>query len=967
MKETMGGDPKTNPSLSATEPLALVDREGQLDVIAALVHDCSQGSGRLLTFTGAAGIGKTRLIAAARDQAHASGFRALHARAGELERAFSYGVVRQLFEPLLRSVTEAERRELLQGAAGLAAPLLDLGPVDDVAAAHVDPSFGTLHGLFWLTAGLAERQPLLLAVDDLQWCDSPSLRYLLYLLRRVEGLPVLVVAGICPEEPDVDASVIADLQSDPLAIAVRLQPLSYEGVATLLESFFGEDAAPAFRDVVFESCGGNPLLLRELIQAALDAGVPPTKEGSVLVRELAGDNVSGFVLRRVGRLGPDAITLARSVALLGEGADLEIAATLADLPIDDARDIVDKLVRMAVFQDRGRITFAHPMLRAAVYAELSETEKQLGHQRAARLLSERRATPEQIASHLVQTSPAGDPSVVSTLRDAARRAITRGAADAAVSYLRRALAEPPAAERVDVLLELGTAEAKMGERAAVDHRREAHDLGRGGPSSATSGMALARALFAQGRVGETADVLVEISDRLGGDDVDDRVEAELMLYCRLHRELYPLSQRILARRRERGIPNTIEGRAMRASIAAELVRAAQQPEEARAEAERAVSGGPGGGEIMLSLLGAIHSLVQLDALDKALEVTDAWLDGARRSGSVLDFASLSYNRYLAEFRRGDLAEAEADIRSVIDSGRAHGLMRNFFFALPPLAELLWLRGLKEQASGVLRESLDMTDGSATYQTTLFLESRGRVRLAMGLVTDALSDLLEAGERYLGLGMVNPCYSAWRSQAAALLSNQGQADEARRLVQEEIELARRWGLPRPIGIALRTAGLLQGGGGGLDLLRESVAALESSPARLEWAQSLIELGAALRRANDRVAARDPLHQGLDLATSCGAALLAERARDELLASGARPRRSAISGPEALTPSEARVARMAAEGRSNRDIAQTLFVTPKTVEVHLSNTYRKLGIRSRSQLADSLDVLDSDEPAHLEPTG
>jgi DNA-binding CsgD family transcriptional regulator/tetratricopeptide (TPR) repeat protein len=476
---------------------------------------------------------------------------------------------------------------------------------------------------------------------------------------------------------------------------------------------------------------------------------------------------------------------------------------------------------------------------------------------------------------------------------------------------------------------------------------------REGSTFATSGMALARALFAEGRVREAADLLVEISDRLSEDDLDDRIEAELMFYTRLHSELYPLSQRFFARWRERSIPNTIAGRAMRASIAAEFVRAGEQPEDARAEAERAVSGGPGGGEISLPLMGAIHSLVQLDTLDKALEVTDAWLDGARRSGSVLDFGSLSYIRYLTLFRRGDLVEAEADIRSVIESARAHGLMRNFFFALPALAEVLWLRGLREQATGVLRESLDMADASATYQTTLFLDARGRVRLAMGLAPDALDDLLEAGERYVGLGMVNPCYSAWRSQAAALLSNRGEADEARRLVQEEIQLARRWGLPRPIGIALRNAGLLQGGGEGLDLLRESVAVLESSPARLEWAQSLIELGAALRRANDRVAAREPLHQGLDLATRCGAAPLAERARDELLASGARPRRSAISGPGALTPSEARVARMAAEGRSNRDIAQTLFVTLKTVEVHLSNAYRKLGIRSRAQLADSLN--------------
>jgi DNA-binding NarL/FixJ family response regulator len=154
------------------------------------------------------------------------------------------------------------------------------------------------------------------------------------------------------------------------------------------------------------------------------------------------------------------------------------------------------------------------------------------------------------------------------------------------------------------------------------------------------------------------------------------------------------------------------------------------------------------------------------------------------------------------------------------------------------------------------------------------------------------------------------------------------------------------------VALRAAGLAEGGKEGLALLREAVEVLSDSPAKLEQAKARTDLGAALRRGNRRSQAREQLRRAVELATICGAAPLAARAETELLGTGARPRRIALSGVESLTPSERRVAEMAVEGLTNREIAQTLFVTPKTVEVHLSSAYRKLGIASRSQLAGAL---------------
>jgi DNA-binding CsgD family transcriptional regulator len=187
----------------------------------------------------------------------------------------------------------------------------------------------------------------------------------------------------------------------------------------------------------------------------------------------------------------------------------------------------------------------------------------------------------------------------------------------------------------------------------------------------------------------------------------------------------------------------------------------------------------------------------------------------------------------------------------------------------------------------------------------------------------------------------------RCVAALAHAAAGRREEAARLVAEHLELARRWGTPSSIGVGLRAQGLL-GEDGGLERLREAVAMLERSPARLELAQALVDLGAGLRRSGKRAAAREPLRRGLDLARGCGASVLAQRAHEELVLAGARPRRRAFSGIESLTAAERRVARMAAEGMTNRDIAQALFVTVRTVENHLARAYSKLDVHSRAAL-------------------
>ena len=233
------------------------------------------------------------------------------------------------------------------------------------------------------------------------------------------------------------------------------------------------------------------------------------------------------------------------------------------------------------------------------------------------------------------------------------------------------------------------------------------------------------------------------------------------------------------------------------------------------------------------------------------------------------------------------------------------------------------------------------------------DSDARLRIVRGDLAGGAAELLDAGRRLDSVDSRNPALVAWRSPAALALLQLGERDEARRLVAEELELARGWGAPRALGAALRAGGLIEGGKRGLAQLGEAVEVLSSSPAKLEHAKARTELGAALRRAGQRAQAREHLRRAVELASICGAAALAVRAETELLATGARPRRVALSGVESLTPSERRVAEMAAQGPTNREIAQALFVTQRTVEVHLTSIYRKLDISSRSQLAAALD--------------
>jgi DNA-binding CsgD family transcriptional regulator len=304
-------------------------------------------------------------------------------------------------------------------------------------------------------------------------------------------------------------------------------------------------------------------------------------------------------------------------------------------------------------------------------------------------------------------------------------------------------------------------------------------------------------------------------------------------------------------------------------------------------------------------------------------------------------------------RRGALEQAEADARTGLELLTSHQIPIGIPFALGLLIEVLIEGGEIDAAERELGARWAERAIPPGPTSNFLLEARGLLRLAQGRMDEGVEDLLEFGRRDELWGAANPLASRWRSHACLALAAMGDGERARRMALDDLERARRWGAASGIGVALRATALAEGGAASVGRLREAVEVLAGSPARLEHARALTDLGAALRRGNRRAEARGALTDGLDLAEGCGARALAKRARTELRAAGGRPSQSWGTAVGQLTASERRVAELAAEGRGNPEIAQVLFVTRKTVETHLGHVYRKLGVSGRGQLARALE--------------
>jgi DNA-binding CsgD family transcriptional regulator len=658
---------------------------------------------------------------------------------------------------------------------------------------------------------------------------------------------------------------------------------------------------------------------------------------------------------RLARLGGQAAALARALAVLGDGSPLHRAAALAGLAEDDAAQAAAALARAGIL-DAEALAFAHPILRAAVYGELAHLDRSRAHRQAAALLDREGAESSAVAVHLLATDRSADPGVVTTLRAAAAHARSRGTPDGGAAFLRRAVEEPPPpGERAEVLLELASAELHSGETAAaVEHFEAAVELTRDPRLRAACSWEYAVALQTLGRYDEAFAVRERAADEVKDADPELALQVEASLIASAGVDLSRLEwarSRMGSHRGRLSGATSAEQRLIATQAYDDAMHGSAPAATVADAAERALASGmlvdEGTGFASTAFFSAIETLWLADRAEPALRTLDARIEYAQRRGSVVGFACFAGWRCMTLARGGDLIEAEADARSCAELALPHGL---FALAPPMLGYVLTVyveRGLLDEAA-VLLEQAGVATRPAGDDLAIFpmLHARARLRAAHGDAAGGRADLAELARRE----------ARWNTELTlvpALLF-------APELNGEGVDLewmragAESWGTRRARGMALRAEGLVEPDPvARCSLLAQAVEVLAQSPARLEHARALTDLGVALRHAGGRAAeARETLREALDAADACGAALLADRARAELRAAGARPRRPRISGVEALTPSERRIATMAAGGLSNPEIAQALFVTKKTVEAHLGSAYRKLDINSRAQLDGAL---------------
>jgi DNA-binding CsgD family transcriptional regulator len=921
----------------------LEERERELQVILRALDDVPAGRGRAVVVSGVAGIGKTSVLELAQDAARDRGFAVASARGSDLESAYAWGVVRQLLEPRLRGMSAAARGRTLAGAAALAGPIA----LPDAARPEVDAdaSFGVLHGLYWLVAGLAGQRPQLLVVDDLHLADDASIRFLQFVTNRLDAVPVLLLAAQRPAA----ASIEVALRGAPLVTSLELAPLSPAATAAVLAERGNGPVPASFANACHDATGGNPLLIRRLADGLRERGVEDaegvTRLGPYVVAEAVGASLA--------RLGEGPARLADAVAVL-ERAPLITAARLAGIERREASRFGEQLVRAGILRDARPLEFQHALVRDAVLSALTAGERARLHADAAAMLTETGAPPEAVAVHLLHAEPRGDPGVASTLAEAGRRALASGALNEAAACLERALAERDApAEHSALLLDLARAEHGLARPEALGHVIEAADAARDELEYAQAALAL---MWASGPGRQDPhEALAMVGGAIAGvagrhRELELELEATRLMITfmseALMQEALGEAERFAdLRGRTRGecalllhvaVHRFLGGRSA-ADVAEPLHRAVGDPELVAAI-------GPDSAWMQF-VLSALFKTDRLETASRTLEIAFA---EAQRRGSAPGFAVASVWRAWIALRDGRAAEAEADARAAYEALPA-GMWQRFACAAC-LIEVLVERGELDQAQAVL-EAAGGADAIAPDRGAESLLYAGPIlRAARRDIEGALADQLE-GRRRRGGMLPDPDFESWL-RIARLLHASGDEEGAVREAEAALEWARVWDTPGYVGQALAASGQILGGDEGLARLRDAVGHLERSPARRELAGALVELGSALRRRGERTAAREPLRRALDIASSGGLVAIAERAREELRVTGAKLRRPTSSGLDSLTPSERRIVDLAADGASNPEIAQALFVTVKTIEMHLGNAYRKLDIGSRRELAPLL---------------
>jgi DNA-binding CsgD family transcriptional regulator len=943
-------------SLRHRPELPLVERRAEIDSLAAILDAVRGGTGAAVIIEAAAGLGKSRLLAEACKLAAQRELRVWRARAVQSERDLPFGVTLRLIEPHLASLGPTERESLLRGAAAPTRAVFD-GTADASQQAGAPSPFSALHGLYWLTANIAESGPVLLCVDDAQWCDDPTLRFLRYLCDRIDDLPIAVFGAARPQRRMTDPPPLTALRGAERVTTMPLAPLGPDGVRDVV-SAIAPDGAAGLGAACFEATGGNPFYLSELLLALGNAEFGQAPFDPERIRDLGRQSLIRASVFRLVRSGQTGVALAEALAILGERTPLARAAALAGLALDVAAAAADDLAAEELISSGPALDFAHPLIRQAIYEEIPPAKRALAHAEAARLLRSAAAPVEQVAAQLMHAPPIGDETVAQTLRTAAGRASGQGAPESAARYLRRALEEGcPSVPAGPLLAELGAAEAAAAMPEASGHLTAALDHPIDPELRIATQRSLARVLWADGSGESAAELLEQAIDEAaaGPAPVPAGLIADYLRTSTFHPQWRQRSIKQatpLLRTPPEGTDP--ESRMLLATMAmrsgqdgnpvSETVRLADQ-----AWADGALlgddAGSDGPGWLMVTWayeLAEEHS--------RTLLVTSRALAAARQSGAVNAFISASYFHGWASYATGRLGDAQADAEQALAAG-PHESNAYLLAALALRAKALVERGAVAEAAAEAARAAELAATTGVAMPWA-LHAEGRVAFAGNRAAEALDRFERAGAYLLEHLGARHSVLPWRVDAARAARAVGDAARARDLARQELAAAEAAQANESLGRATGVLGLIAGGEKGLELLTRGADLLARTGARLHYAYALADLGAALRRDGRPTAARERLLPALELADRLGADLLGDRIRDELALAGVRAPRNTPGTAGALTPGQLRVAELASQGLTNAEIAQALFVTPKTVEFHLRHVYQRLQVSGRRQLAAAL---------------
>jgi DNA-binding CsgD family transcriptional regulator len=943
-----------------SDKVQIIGRQYELSIIEDTLQRCLGGTGQLLAFEGPQGIGKSELLGAIESWTSNRKVKLLKAAGSDLEMDFNYGVVRQLFEPCVAAATAGERDEVMTGGWTLAAPLFDYvdGKLISDDEPRMEQSF--FLGLYSMCIKLSERDPVVVVVDDAHWADAPSLRFLHYLSRRLSHHRIFIAVAVeagAMEKRSYLGGLARALIASSIARFIRLNPLSEADVREVIVKVLNRNVENDFASACHYVTGGNPLFLRKLL-LEISSRRPEYVDSVVMepdtVSQIVPKNLAGAVLRQ---LNDAAIAVAEAAAVLGTAADLLPVAEVAELDSAEAAKAAGSLMDTLILYPEFPLRFAHPIIRTCIYHNLPPSFRYRIHARAAHALETAGHPAEDVAEHLVCAAPSGDPWVVRVLSQAGRSVLRQGNPKTAVTYLRRALHEPPSNDSVAAIMaELGAAEFRAWRPEAVDRLLKALEIARNPHTRARIAIDLAFALASRAQY---EDALRLIHQTKKEADSDDSELAE-MLDTALLSILWhaPQSHRLVASKgiydEKPGCDGENSSPILRMLHRAEGFNGATRAETIIEFAQTMLTDFPQPAKHDVLPAACISALMlifcgRLSDADRLL--TELFHESSQR-GHVLAANAARALRAWARCRRGSLREAEADARNVLSSVTTPLLdVGVVSFAAAALVDCLVARG---ELTGATQELERLGYDTELPSQAIFaplLSSRGRLRISQGEMESGLLDLMRC--RSVARDWAAPGFSIGAAADVTItLARLGRMEEAGAMAEETLSLARDFGSPQALAAALLASGVVADDRNRIGMLSEAADILADTPARPQHAATLIQLGGALRRTGSRAHARQHLRSAFDIAVSCGASALADQARIELAAAGVRMGAARRHEACRLTARERQVAKLAAEGKANGEIARILFVTVKTVEWHLGQAYRKLGIASRYELRQAL---------------